>query len=425
MHHRPWQAGSQPTNLAAHGNCPLLTQIRADQVLPAPRAVRLPLPGRLSGKFGSPPAHTLTNAQEGNDTSRPASTESWPQARLPETALVPQWCLLSVFHTVRPSGGPQPKCGNLDRNVVLFPRREPTSLNRTGDHCHRNLACPLSLLLALVVMASFIQPGGSGMVHPFTGCAEGRNCFIGRGQCHPTHRCHRWNKGGAPQHITIVSSVWWSITTVLVSLVAALVSGNTRTHFSDLRPSTFTGRQAFMLLMLSVVMTEPSMVIAMPTDTNKIREDQAKAMAELRKVALYSKTLKCFVPKKTPAKAKHKRLRLNNACRKSDPRAICQVATWNVCNATDTKVPLILHALDQHAINICLLTETKWTYATSDWFINDSLWEAYRVDFLDTSITQLPLNKLRRGGLCLLVNKGLQARVQLLDKQDGQLTTAR
>jgi hypothetical protein len=46
------------------------------------------------------------------------------------------------------------------------------------------------------------------------------------------------------------------------------------------------------------------------------------------------------------------------------------------------------------------------------------------VDFLDTSITQVPLNKLRRGGLCLLVNKGLQARVQLLDKQDGQLTTA-
>jgi hypothetical protein len=101
------------------------------------------------------------------------------------------------------------------------------------------------------------------------------------------------------------------------------------------------------------------------------------------------------------------------------------VATWNVCDATNTKLPLILHSLDQHAIDICLLTETKWTYATSDWFIDDSLWEAYRVDFLDTSITQVPLNKLRRGGLCLLVNKGIQARVQLLDhsKQDGPLTT--
>jgi hypothetical protein len=109
----------------------------------------------------------------------------------------------------------------------------------------------------------------------------------------------------------------------------------------------------------------------------------------------------------------------------SDANAICRVGTWNVCDATSSKVPLIFDALERRSVDICVLNETKWTFETGDWFIRDEHCQVHRMDFNNQPYSELPTAKRRRGGLALLLNAGLQAQVSLIDYKEGPLNIAR
>ena len=106
------------------------------------------------------------------------------------------------------------------------------------------------------------------------------------------------------------------------------------------------------------------------------------------------------------------------------PTSTCRVGNWNVCGASPSKMPLIYQSLERRSVDICVLTETKWTFATGDWLTQDSAWEAHRVDFLGGYFSSRALNTLKRGGVSLLVNKNLEAQVYLIDKMEGPLNIA-
>ncbi len=92
--------------------------------------------------------------------------------------------------------------------------------------------------------------------------------------------------------------------------------------------------------------------------------------------------------------------------------------------ANPSKTAMIFHALEKRAVDICVLTETHWSFATGDWFLRDEAWLTSRVNFNNKSYSAEPLNKLQRGCVCLLVNRGLNATITTLRHQDGPLTLA-
>jgi hypothetical protein len=53
---------------------------------------------------------------------------------------------------------------------------------------------------------------------------------------------------------------------------------------------------------------------------------------------------------------------------------LCRIGTWNVAGANPSKTAMIFHALEKRAVDICVLTETHWSFATGDWFLRDDLW---------------------------------------------------
>ncbi len=59
---------------------------------------------------------------------------------------------------------------------------------------------------------------------------------------------------------------------------------------------------------------------------------------------------------------------------------ILRIATWNVQGASPSKMPGMYNALEEHGIDVCILTETKWTFATGDGHVLDKRWSAARVD---------------------------------------------
>jgi hypothetical protein len=58
---------------------------------------------------------------------------------------------------------------------------------------------------------------------------------------------------------------------------------------------------------------------------------------------------------------------------------ILRIATWNVRGASPSKMPGIYNALEEHGIDVCILTETKWTFATGDGHVLDKRWSAARL----------------------------------------------
>ncbi len=116
--------------------------------------------------------------------------------------------------------------------------------------------------------------------------------------------------------------------------------------------------------------------------------------------------------------------RHQNLLRGSQHPGILRVATWNVQGASPSKMPGIYNALEEHCIDICTLTETKWTFVTGDWHVLDKRWRAARVDFDSAEMDRANIPSLQRGSLCLLVRSSLQAEAFLLQKREGPLNMA-
>jgi hypothetical protein len=72
-------------------------------------------------------------------------------------------------------------------------------------------------------------------------------------------------------------------------------------------------------------------------------------------------------------------------------------------------MPGIYNALEEHGIDVCILTETKRTFATGDGHVLDKRWSAARVDFDSSEVDHTKIPSLQRGGLCLLVRGSLKA----------------
>jgi hypothetical protein len=87
-------------------------------------------------------------------------------------------------------------------------------------------------------------------------------------------------------------------------------------------------------------------------------------------------------------------------------------------------MPGIYNALEEHCIDVCILTETKWTFVTGDGHVLDKRWRAARVDFDSVEMDRANIPSLQRGGLCLLVRSSLQAEAFLLQKREGPLNMA-
>ena len=141
-------------------------------------------------------------------------------------------------------------CVKIWSEMLSLGRHGLMSWNRAGGHCAWKLIWQIFPLLSLVVRFAFPQPVRRGVAHPLSCCVGGTIPLDGQALCCSASICHHWNKGFASQLSTVVSLCYWSISTVLVSLLAALATSKACTLFSNLCPSAFAGRQAFTLLML-------------------------------------------------------------------------------------------------------------------------------------------------------------------------------
>jgi hypothetical protein len=83
---------------------------------------------------------------------------------------------------------------------------------------------------------------------------------------------------------------------------------------------------------------------------------------------------------------------------------------------------LIYNTLETRGVDLCVLTETHWTFAKNRTEIHDPHWKLLRLDFLDTTGSDRPLHTLQRGGISLLVNTGITTEIECIRQHDGPLT---